>query len=138
MESGLIGESSRTAFVSHLSKLELLSYVYTFCLPGVACIEPPFPPNGTHLVRNYTGGQVTKFGEVAHYICEDEHYFGMDMNLTSTNLTCFTNGSWEFPGYWEPCFHPSSKRMTFSSLCRPIDILCFLRALLLRPTRSSV
>ena len=30
---------------------------------GVACIEPPVPPNETHLIRNYTGGTVVPFGD---------------------------------------------------------------------------
>ncbi len=73
----------------------------------MSCIEPPNPPNGTHLSRQYVGGQTVAFGEVVDYTCEEGYFFGIDKNLTSVNLTCYSNGSWELPGAWEKCYHPS-------------------------------
>ncbi len=76
----------------------------------MACIEPPHPPPEAHLVRHYTGGTTTQFGDVTKYTCEDGYYFGSDMLRDNYNLTCYMNGSWEFPGAWvERCYHPTER-----------------------------
>ena len=77
---------------------------------GVACIEPPIPPNGTHLVRHYQGGTTVPFGWIADYTCEPGYYFGEDMAMERYNLTCLNNGSWEQPEHWKQCYQPSGEQ----------------------------
>jgi hypothetical protein len=51
--------------------------------PGFACIEPPIPPNETHLIRHYSGGDTTAFGKVVNYTCEPGYFFGEDYDQGS-------------------------------------------------------
>ena len=83
----------------------------TSYLVGVACIEPPIPPNETHSIRHYSGGTTVPFGWVADYSCEEGYYFGEDFNMTHYNLTCYKNGSWEEPEHWKQCYQPSGEQM---------------------------
>ena len=65
---------------------------------GVACIEPPMPPNNTNLERNYVGGSTVPFGTGSNYTCKDGTFFGSDFHKTHIAIECYNNGSWEAPG----------------------------------------
>ncbi len=64
----------------------------------------------TNVVRNYVGGQTTPFGEVVYYTCEPGTFFGEDYHKKNFTLTCYNNGSYEFPGTWRKCYHPTGLR----------------------------
>ena len=74
----------------------------------VACLEPPIPDDSTHLVRNYTGGTLIGFGEVATYTCKDGYYFGDDYYKTAFTLECLNDGSFAAPE-WDQCYAPSER-----------------------------
>ena len=65
---------------------------------GVACIEPPMPPNNTNLERNYVGGSTVPFGTGSNYTCKDGTFFGSDFDKTHIAIECYRNGSWKAPG----------------------------------------
>jgi hypothetical protein len=58
--------------------------------PGISCIEPPIPPNETHLIRHYLGGETTQFGQFVNYTCEPGYFFGddYDQGRASLDLKC--------------------------------------------------
>ena len=80
-----------------------------FILIGVACINPPIPTNDTNLVRNYVEDTVIPFGDNTTYTCEPGHFFGIDKEMESYNLTCQTDGSFYWTGAWQKCFHPTER-----------------------------
>jgi hypothetical protein len=79
---------------------------------GTSCINPPVPPNGTHLVMGYTEGEEIQFHESVSYSCEPGHFFIENYDLQSFSLKCLPGGQWETPSAseWKACIHPDGQR----------------------------
>ena len=62
------------------------------------------PPNNTNLERNYIGGTTVPFGTGSNYTCREGTFFGSNFDKTHIAIECYTNGSWEAPGWIEKLF----------------------------------
>ena len=68
-----------------------------------ACLNPPQPPTNTLLKSNWDGLPIT-FNSTTGYSCmSDDLFFEIDRDLTSWNLTCYSNGSVTEPPSWPNC-----------------------------------
>ena len=76
---------------------------------GVACINPPIPPEETKLELFYEPGTVIAFGETVTYQCSEAYFFEVDYHMPNFTLTCLTDGNFSDPLPWKNCLLPSSK-----------------------------
>ncbi len=59
-------------------------------------------------MRNYVEGTTVPFGGLVHYTCKPGYFFGKDMAMSSYNITCKNDGTFEMMGGgWENCYHPT-------------------------------
>ncbi|XP_059083502.1 uncharacterized protein LOC131880812 [Tigriopus californicus] len=75
----------------------------------VACINPPQPPMGHHIVSLYENGTTVTFNDSVVYVCEDGYFFEEDKYLKNFTIQCLSNGSWNAPTVWKKCFQPSER-----------------------------
>ena len=72
----------------------------------MSCINPPVPPNSTHLKHLYTAVDVIdRYGNVT-YSCEDGYFFETDYFKVGFNVTCVELGLWEHPIPWPVYLDP--------------------------------
>ena len=76
---------------------------------GVACINPPIPPEETKLELLYEKDTVIAFGDTVSYQCLPGTFFEIDYNMPNFTLTCQTDGNFSDPLPWKNCLLPSSK-----------------------------
>ena len=61
-------------------------------LPGpcdwVACLQPPRPPDSTHLRVNHWDGQPVDFGDPVHFVCQRGFYFEEDPAQLEVTYSC--------------------------------------------------
>ena len=94
-------------FVSH-SYMHLKQHSNKIFI-GVACIDPPVPPESTNLVVIYEPETVIEFGETVTYKCLPGFHFEENYFMKDFTLTCQTNGNFTDPVPWKRCLHPTSK-----------------------------
>ena len=76
---------------------------------GVACINPPEPPESKNLIMLYETDTIIEFGQNVTYKCLQGFHFEEDYYRPEFNLTCQTNGNFTDPLPWQQCLHPTSK-----------------------------
>lgn len=77
--------------------------------PASSCINPPIPPNDTHLVVLYDFANETEiaFGDVVFYQCEEGFFFEEDFFMKNFTIDCQPSGSFIEPGQWKRCLDPN-------------------------------
>ncbi len=91
--------------------------VKNLCPKGVACVDPPFPTNGTNLVRHYVEGTTVAFGAKVNYTCTPGYLFDTDKDKASIEVECKSDGTWNAPAEWEKCYNPSGRIRTTTVHC---------------------
>ena len=76
---------------------------------GVACINPPIPPDEANLQLLYQPDTLIAFGDTVTYICKEGFFFEEDYDMLDFKLTCKTNGNFTEPLPWKKCLNPNSK-----------------------------
>ena len=62
-------------------------------------------------MSTYIDNSVIEFGDSVKYICEPGFFFEEDYFKEYFNVTCLTDGSWDFPDPWPLCLNPASRDM---------------------------
>ena len=89
--------------------VKIKSDFFQFKILGVACINPPIPPEETKLELLYVKDTVIAFGDTVSYQCLAGTFFEIDYNMPNFTLTCQTDGNFSDPLPWKNCLLPSSK-----------------------------
>ncbi len=70
-------------------------------------MDPPLPPAGHKIVRNYDVGTTVAFNDSVLYTCEPGTFFASDLSKANFGVMCKSDGTWDEPSPWDICYEPS-------------------------------
>lgn len=84
-------------------------------LSAVGCANPPQPELSVYHIKmeeDFVQDFVYNFGTDISYVCEDEHFFKHDREVTNFTIKCLTTGEWAIPVEWKRCVKEEGAKLT--------------------------